>query len=238
MNITLDILGEAINNGKEDFDYEIVGKMFYYVDLWEKAILHKHTTVEINKLNATAGDLKMINVFENDGKLRGKLHYNKPKTITTYNCIYPLSKEQYTDSFKRFKAKRIDGLMSSIKQKEQYIQEKTDELTQFIKKIQKNKKKKLKITKVMLKECLAYKGKRVVNLGQAPLQQVLDLIFKGTTFKNEEEITDCYSKLKWEKTNDELEERQQKLVVLDNEKKEEKKLLKYEKKKKLLKIVY
>ena len=204
---------------------------FYYIDI-EKAILKKHHIVDV----ADDDDCKLQKTF-NENNLRGLVKLTKSQYTYTFNHIYPLSREQYVDNFKRFNLKRCERLKSSIKGDEKNIIENKEKLEKLNKEIKLIEKKKYKLSKVMIKECLKYRGKRLTNIFKVPLQKSIDMVFKNNIFKDEDEIIECYRELNIDEKNDDIKYTNDYLDKLHDEIKEDEKLVKTLKKKKLLIIV-
>ena len=204
---------------------------FYYIDI-EKAILKKHHIVDV----ADDDDCKLQKTF-NENNLRGLVKLTKSQYTYTFNHIYPLSREQYVDNFKRFNLKRCERLKSSIKGDEKNIIENKEKLEKLNKEIKLIEKKKYKLSKVMINECLKYKGKRMTNILKVPLQRSIDFVLKNNVFKDEDEIIECYRELNIDEKNDDIKYTNDYLDKLHDEIKEDEKLVKTLKKKKLLIIV-
>jgi hypothetical protein len=204
---------------------------FYYIDI-EKAIIEKHNTVEITDDGCELQ--KTINKEEN---LRELIRFTKTQYTYTFNHIYPLSREQYVDNFKRFNLKRCERLKYYIKSSKKNIIENKEKLEKLNKEIKLIEKKKYKLSKVMIKECLKYRGKRLTNIFKVPLQKSIDMVFKNNIFKDEDEIIECYRELNIDEKNDDIKYTNDYLDKLHDEIKEDEKLVKTLKKKKLLIIV-
>ena len=204
---------------------------FYYIDI-EKAILKKHHIVDV----ADDDDCKLQKTF-NENNLRGLVKLTKSQYTYTFNHIYPLSREQYVDNFKRFNLKRCERLKSSIKGDEKNIIENKEKLEKLNKEIKLIEKKKYKLSKVMINECLKYKGKRMTNILKVPLQRSIDFVLKNNVFKDEDEIIECYRELNIDEKLDGIDYTKDHLDKLHYEIYKSENLLKTLKKKKLLMIV-
>ena len=206
---------------------------FYYIDI-EKAITKKHHTVEITDDD----DCKLQKAFNNEKNLYlGLIKFTKSQYTYTFNNIYPLSREQYVDNFKRFNLKRCEGLKYHIGVSEKLIIENKEKLEKLNKEIKLIEKKKYKLSKVMIKDCLKYRGKRMTNILKVPLQRSIDFVLKNNVFKDEDEIIECYRSLNIAEKLAGIDYTNKRLVKLHDEINEDVKLLKTLKKKKLFMIV-
>jgi hypothetical protein len=162
---------------------------FYYIDI-EKAITEKHHIVDV-----ADDDKCKLQKEINENNLRGFVKLQKSQYTYTFNYIYPLSREQYVDNFKIFKLNQCERLKSSIKYDEDYIIENKEKIEKLNKEIKLIEKKKYKLSKVMIKESLKYRGKRLTNILKLPLQGSIDFVLKNNVFKDEDEIIECYRAL-------------------------------------------
>ena len=201
---------------------------FYYIDI-ENAITKKHHIVDAN-------ECKLQKAINNVKHLQG-VRVTKSKYTYTFNNIYPLSREQYADNFKRFKLKRCERLKNYIKTTEQDIIKNKATLEKLNKEIKLIEKKKYKLSKVMINECLKKKGKRMTNILKVPLQRSMDFVLKNNLFKDEDEIIECYRELNIDEKLDGIVNTNDRMDKLHDEIKEDEKLLKTFKNKKLLMIV-
>jgi len=224
MNREVDEYANIINYNFEDD--------FYYIDI-EKAIIQKHNIVDVTDDT----ECKLQKAFNNDKIPRGIIKFTKTKYTYTFNNIYPLSREQYVDNFKRFKFKRCECLKYYIKTTEKYIIEDKEKLEKLNKEIKLIEKKKYKLSKVMIKECLRTKGSRLTNILKLPLQKSLEIVLKNNIFKDEDEIIECYRELNIDEKNNDINNKKDHLVNLHDNINKNEKLLKTLKNKKLLMIV-
>jgi hypothetical protein len=201
---------------------------FYYIDI-EKAIIGKYHIVDAN-------ECKLQKAINNVEHLRG-VRVTKSQYTYTFNNIYPLSREQYVDNFKRYNLKRCELLKLFIKTKKEKIIENKAKLEKLNKEIKLIEKKKYKLSKVMIKECLKNKGSRLTNILKVPLQKSLEIVLKNNIFKDEDEIIECYRELNIDEKNNDINKTKDRLYKLHYTTNKDEKLLKTLKNKKLLMIV-
>lgn len=224
----------TLNDEMFDYKYsEFVDNQFYYIDIWEKAIIEKHHLVDVTGDN----ECKIQKTIDKEENLRELIRFTKTQYTYTFNYIYPLSREQYVDNFKRYNLKRCESLKLFIKTSKKHIIENKAKLEKLNKEIKLIEKKKYKLSKVMIKECLKYKGKRLTNILKVPLQRSVDKVLKYNIFKDENEIIECYRELNIDEKNDNIKYTNDCLDKLHDEIKENEKLLKTLKNKKVLIIV-
>ena len=152
---------------------------FYYIDI-DKAIISKHHTVDIGDDEPKC---KLQKIIENDKLLSVGVRLTKSKYTYTFNHIYPLTREQYVDNFKRDKLKRYNIAKWRKRDIEMDIEISKEKIEKLNKEIKQIDKKKYKITKVMIKECLANKDIRMSNLSKSPLDKVINFVLNQKTFK-------------------------------------------------------
>lgn len=222
------------------FNYKynmLVGNDFYYIDIWVNAITKKSEFVDLDETTATKSQIQTKNYLNNEETLRGKLNFQTNKTTYSFNNIYPLSREQYVDNFKRFKLKNYQYVDGKIKQTEEKIIKYKAKIEKLNKEIKQIEKKKYTLSKVMIKECLKYKGSMLTNILKVPLQESFEFVLKEKLFINEDEIIECYRELNIEKKTDDIDVMKNFINEYYDSLKENKKLLKTLKNKKLLMVV-
>jgi len=220
MNLEDDKYAEIIN-----YNYN---NDFYYID-YEKAITQKYNKVDITGDN----ECELQKAFNTDKIPRGLIRFTKTKYTYTFNNIYPLSREQYVDNFKRYNLKRRECLKLFIKTKKERIIESKAKLEKLNKEIKLIEKKKYKLSKVMIKDCLRKKGSRLTNILKLPLQKSLEIVLKNNLFKDEDEIIECYRELNIDEKNNDINKTKDRLYKLHYTTNKDEKLLKTLKNKKL-----
>ena len=227
---------DTLDNEQYGWQYDMLVKGdFYYFDIWGNAITEKNSLVDLDETTGTKSQIETKNYLNNN--LRGNFNFQTNKKTYTFNNIYPLSREQYVNNFKRFILDKCEYVVKDIKRSEHDIIKNKKKLEKLNKEIKQIEKKKYTLSKVMIKECLKYKGSRLTNILKVPLQESFEFVLKNKLFINEDEIIECYRELTFEKKTDEIEDVGKLLNKREKEILDDLKLLKTLKNKKLLMIV-